>query len=130
MRILTTLALLSALASAQPVIWTTNSLIRTGQTDATGSGTQAQLWAGKGEYESFQIVVRGPVTAANVTVSDLAGPGGAIIPKSSFTLFKEHYVNVSPGSVNWLGTNQPLGAGWYPDPLIPFTDPNTGASLY
>lgn len=34
------------------------------------------------------------------------------------------YVNQS--SVNWLGTNQPIGVGWYPDPLVPFINPATG----
>ena len=121
-----------AVASAQPVVWVTSSLQRTGQTDPAGSGTQAQLAAGRGEYESFQIVVRGPsagLTNVNVTVSDLTGPGGAIIPKTSFTLFREHYVYVSQSSPNWGGSNQPLGAGWYPDGLIPFADPSTGADL-
>jgi hypothetical protein len=125
-------ALTSLAASAQPVAWVTSSLQRTGQTDPAGSGTQAQLSAGKGEYESFQIVVRGPATGlsnVNVIVSDLTGPGGATIPKTSFTLYREHYVYVSTSSPNWGGSNQPLGAGWYPDGLIPFTDPATGASL-
>jgi hypothetical protein len=124
--------LFSFLASAQPVVWVTSSLQRTSQTGAASSGTQAQISGGKGEYESFQIVVRGPASGlsnVNVTVSDLTGPGNAVIPSSSFSLFREHYVYVNLSSPNWGGSNQPLGAGWYADGLIPFNDPSTGASL-
>src|SRR3954471_20526548 len=126
------LALLPVAASAQPVVWVTPSLQRTGQNDAAGNGSQAHIYAAKGEYESFQIVVRAPsggLTNVNVTVSDLTGPGGAIIPKSSFSLFREQYVNVNQSSPNWSGTNQPLGAGWYADGLIPFNDPATGLPI-
>ncbi|HVW08835.1 MAG TPA: carboxypeptidase-like regulatory domain-containing protein, partial [Bryobacteraceae bacterium] len=52
-----------------------------------------------------------------------------MIPSTAFTLYREQYVYVNQGSVNWNGTNQPLGAGWYPDGLIPFTDPNTGQPI-
>jgi hypothetical protein len=77
-------------------------------------------------------VVRGPsggLTNVNVTVSDLTGPGGAVIPKTSLTLFREQYVSVSQSSPNWGGLNQPLGAASYPDGLIPFTDPVTGLPI-
>ena len=63
----------------------------------------------------------------NVTVTDLTGPG--TIAKSNISLYREQYVSVSPGSPNWGGSNQPLGAGVYPDPLIPFTDPSTGKPI-
>jgi hypothetical protein len=89
--------------------------------------------AGRNEYESFQIIVRGPVGGlgnTNVTVSNLTGPGGAVIPSTAFSLYREHYVHVNQGSVNWNGPNQPLGAGWYPDALIPFKDPNTGQPIH
>src|SRR5438874_2302295 len=117
---------ISFLASAQPIVWTTPSLIRTGINDAAGSGTQATLSAAGGEYESFQIAIQAPpggLTNVNVSVSNLTGPGGAIIASSNFSLFREHYVYVSQSSPNWGGSNQPQGAGWYPDALIPFTDP-------
>ncbi len=119
-------------AFAQPRVWVTDSMHRTGPSDSAASGSAVQLSAGKGEYESFQIVVQGPTGGlgnVNVNVSNLTGPGGAVIPSSAFTLFREQYVYVNKGSVNWQGTNQPLGAGWYPDGLIPFTDPTTGAPI-
>lgn len=126
-------SLLPAAAFAQPVVWTTPSLQRTGPSDAAGNGSSVTLSAGRNEYESFQIVVRAPIGGlgnVNVTVSNLTGPGGAVIPSTAFSLFREQYVYVNQGSVNWNGSNQPLGAGWYPDGLIPFTDPNTGQPIH
>ena len=52
-----------------------------------------------------------------------------MIPRTSFTLYREKYVYVSSSSPNWGGSNKPLGPGWYPDALIPFTDPETGKPL-
>ncbi len=120
------------LASAQPIVWTTNSLVRTGINDSARSGAQATISAAGGEYESFQIAIQAPpggLTNVNVSVTDLVGPGGAIIPRSSFSLFREHYVYVSQSSPNWGGSNQPQGAGWYPDALIPFTDQDSGRPI-
>ena len=126
-------SLLPIAASAQPTVWVTDSLTRTGVSDSAGSNTWEQLSAAKGEAASFQIIVQAPYGGlgnVNVTMSNLTGPGGAVIPSTAFTLFREQYAVVQPGSVNWLGSNQPLGAGAYPDGLIPFTDPNTGAALH
>jgi uncharacterized protein (TIGR03437 family) len=117
---------------AQPVAWTTSSLVRTGKTDAAGTGTQAMISAGRGEYESFQIAIQAPaggLTNVNVTVSALSGPGGATIPQSAFSLFREQYVYVDRSSPDWLGSNRPMGVGWYPDGLIPFNDPDTGQPI-
>ncbi|HVW09774.1 MAG TPA: glycoside hydrolase domain-containing protein, partial [Bryobacteraceae bacterium] len=119
-------------AWAQPTVWTTSSLVRTGKTDQAGTGTQAMISAGRGEYESFQIAVQAPaggLTNVNVTVSALSGPGGATIPQSAFSLFREQYVYVSKSSPDWEGSNRPLGVGWYPDGLIPFNDPATGQPI-
>ena len=119
-------------ASAQPTVWAVSSLVRVGNNAAAGTGTQATISAAKGEYESFQIAVQAPsggLTNVNATVSDLTGPGGATIAKSSFSLFREQYVYVSQSSPDWDGSNQPLGAGWYPDGLIPFTDPESGQPI-
>src|SRR6185503_828498 len=119
-------------ALAQPKVWVTPSMQRTGPTDAAGSGTLAQLYAAIGESESFQVVVQAPASGlsnVNFSVSSLSGPGGATLPSSAFSLYREQYVYVNKSSVNWLGSNQPLGAGWYPEGLIPFTDPVSGAPL-
>jgi hypothetical protein len=127
---------MGALAVAEnekhPVVWVAPSLQRVGMTESAGSATQANLWAARGEYESFQIVVNGAgagLTNVNVKVSDLTGPDGEVIPKSAFTLYREKYVQVKGSSPNWKGSNQPLPPGWYADPLIPLNDPNTGKPL-
>ena len=94
--------------------------------DAAGNTSEVNLAAARGEYESFQIVANGAgkgLGNVNVTVSDLRGPGGQVIPKTNFTLYREKYMHVTSASPNWKGTNQPMGPGWYPDALIPFTDP-------
>ncbi len=120
----------ASLGMAAPAVWIAPSLHRVGISDSAGGSTQAQLSAARGAYESFQIVVRaprGPLTKVNVTLSDLSGP--SVIPKSSFTLYREKFVYVSSASPNLHGSNQPLGAGWYPDALIPFTDPASGQPL-
>lgn len=118
------------LAVSQPQVWIAPSLHRVGMTDASNGVTQATLYGAKGATDSFQIVIPGGsdgFTNANVMISNLTGPG--TIPSTSFNLYRELYVNVSPGSPNWEGSNQPLGSGNYADPLIPFTDPATGNSL-
>ncbi len=100
--------------------------------DAPGGATQVKLSAARGEYESFQIVTNGSSTGQHivkVAVSDLKGPGGQMISQTSFTLYREKYLYVNASSPNWGGSNKPLGPGWYPDALIPFTDPSTGKPL-
>jgi Domain of unknown function (DUF4091) len=117
---------------AAPVVWVAPSLHRVGMSDAAGSVTQANLWAARGESQSFQIVASGGskgLTGVNVTVSDLRGPAGETIPHTDFTLYREKYMYVSSSSPNWKGSNQPMAPGWYPDALIPFTDPDTGKPL-
>ncbi len=126
-----TLFTFSGIGHAQggPIVWVVPSLQRVGQSDPAGSGTLAQLAAAKGEYESFQVVVKGPASGlsnVNVSVTDLTSSSGQTISKSNLSLFREQYVYVNASSPNWGGSNQPLGAGWYPDGLIPFVDPATG----
>ena len=122
----------AAHAEGNPSVWIAPSLHRVGMNDSAGSETHADLWAARGEYESFQIVANGGtkgLRGVNVTVSDLQGPDGQVIPKSNVTLYREKYVYVSSSSPNWKGSNQPMAPGWYPDALIPFTDPDTGKPL-
>ncbi|MFB3778148.1 MAG: glycoside hydrolase domain-containing protein [Bryobacteraceae bacterium] len=126
---------LMASASAQtgPVVWVARSLERVGPDDPARSGLRAEIRAARGEYESFQIIVKAPASSVlsdvNVIVSDLSGPGGRIIPKQNITLFREHYVYVGTSSPDWGGSNRPMAKGWYPDGLIPFVDPQTGLSI-
>jgi hypothetical protein len=122
----------SAHATTGPTVWVAPSLHRVGMTDAPGANAQADLSAARGEYESFQIVANGGTAGlsdVNVTVSDLQGPDGQVIPRTNMTLYREKYVRVTSSSPNWKGSNQPMAPGWYPDALIPFTDPESGKPL-
>src|SRR5712664_2103137 len=117
--------------SAFPV-WATSGLVRVGKTDTAGTASSISLSSARGETVDTQVVVQGPsggLTNVNVSASALTGPGGATILASSVTLYREYYVTVT-GTANYGGgSNPPLGSGTYPEPLIPFNDPETGAPL-
>src|SRR5438477_5571052 len=70
-------------SSAQPQATVAGDLERYDQFVVPPQRTTAAIYAAKGEYESFQIIVRGgsALTGVNVVVPDLVGPGGQIIPK-------------------------------------------------
>jgi hypothetical protein len=123
------------LSAAAPTVWVFDSLTRVAPTAAAGTQTQMTIYAGRGEYQSFQIGIQAPsggLTTVNVTASALTGPGGATIPASNLILFREQYVTIasnqtSDGSADGNPcTECPLGAGTYADGLIPFVDPDTG----
>jgi hypothetical protein len=121
----------TALGTSFPV-WAVPGLIRVGRTDAPGATSSINLSSARGETVDAQIVVQAPMnglTNVNVSASALTGPGSATIPPSNITLYREYYVTVT-GTENYGGgNNPPLGSGTYPEPLIPFNDPETGASL-
>jgi hypothetical protein len=83
------------------------------------------LYAAKGETESFQIIVRAPaggLTNVNVTTPAMSG--------ITATLFREYYLYISPGTTDWYtNRNKPEEDGYFPDGLIPFVDPDTGLPL-
>jgi hypothetical protein len=112
-------------AAAPPTVWTAPSLVRVGPDDAAGSATDIQLYAAKGETESFQILIRAPaggLTNVNVIAPNLGGPQA--------TLYREYYAYLPRSSADYASNlNHPLGAGWYPDGLIPFVNPDTGQDL-
>jgi hypothetical protein len=103
-----------------------------GLTDAQGTTTSVSLYGARGETVDTQVIVQGPaggLTNVNVTASALTGPGGVTIPAASLTLYREYYITVT-GTANYGGgSNPPQGSGTYPEPLIPFNDPETGSPL-
>ena len=118
--------------AAAPIVWVVDGMQRVKPDTPSQAATSIELFAARGEYEPFQIIVRGPsggLSKVNVLAQDLIGPGGQIISKSDITLYREHFVYLTRGSSDWGGTNRPLGPGWYPEPLIPFVDPETGQDL-
>lgn len=112
-------------AEAAPVAWVIPSMERVKPDSPAGAGSEITLYAAKGECESFQIVVRAPsggLTNVSLTAPDLGGP--------QVTLYREHFVYLTRGTSDWsTNRNKPLGPGWYPDGLIPFVHPVTGADL-
>ena len=118
-------------AAAFPV-WVASGLIRVGKTERPGMVSSIDVSGARGEIVDAQIIVHAPpsgLASVNVSASDLIAPGGGTIPASNITLYREYYVKVS-GTANYGGgSNPPLGSGTYPEPLIPFNDPETGAAL-
>jgi hypothetical protein len=99
---------------------------RVGRTEAPLQRPDANIWAARGEYESFQIVITAQteaVTGVDLAASDLIGPEGCLIPAAALALYREHYVHVTSPSPDPGQGNRPLGKGWYADALIPFADP-------
>jgi hypothetical protein len=119
-------------ASAQFRVWVQSSLIRVGKTDAPGTTSSITLSGGRGETVDTQVIVQAPtggLTNVNLSASALTGPGGATIPTSSITLYREYYITVTGTASYGGGSNPPLGSGTYPEPLIPFNDPKTTSPL-
>jgi len=118
-------------AAAFPV-WVASGLVRVGKTEAPGMASSIDLSGARGETVDAQIIVHAPasgLTNVNVSASDLTAPDGGTIPTANITLYREHYVTVT-GTANYGGgSNPPLGSGTYPEPLIPFDDPETGGPL-
>jgi glycosyl hydrolase family 123 len=118
-------------SSAFPV-WVVPSLVRVGEADAPGTVSSITLSSARGETVDTQVIVQGPaggLTNVNVSASALTGPGGASLPASSLTLYREYYLTVTGTASYGGGSNPPLGSGTYPEPLIPFNDPETGLPL-
>jgi len=113
-------------------VWVSHGLIRVGQTESPGTTSSVTLTGARGETVDTQVVVQAPaggLTNLNLSASALTAPNGASIPASSLTLYREYYLTVT-GTANYGGgSNPPLGSGTYPEPLIPFIDPETGSSL-
>src|SRR5215467_6201608 len=113
-------------------IWVASGLVRVGQTDAPGAASSISLSGARGEILDTQVIVQGTaggLTNVNLSASPLTGPGGASIPASNITLYREHYITVVGTSGYGGGSNPPLGSGTYAEPLIPFNDPETGLPL-
>ncbi|MGH9680948.1 MAG: glycoside hydrolase domain-containing protein [Candidatus Acidiferrales bacterium] len=119
----------NARADARPAVWVVPALSRIGREDAAQDVRRIVLWAGRGEYESFQVIVRGPrgeLTGMGVSASDLAGPSRRIISRTNVQIYREQYVHIEQGSPDPGGSNRPLGPGWYADALIPVPDEGGG----
>jgi hypothetical protein len=103
------------------------SMERIGQDQQSYGAGKVEIKSAKNEIESFQIVVTAPeqnIKVVNVTVSDLIGKDGSKIGKEHIKLFRTEYVRVRRST-----PRAELGPGLYPDPLVPFINPQTGKSI-
>src|SRR5207245_4939631 len=66
----------TAIAGSASVVHATQK-IRRGDAAVSPGVTSIQLEAARGEFEAFQIVVRGPATTITARPTDMIGPGGA-----------------------------------------------------
>ena len=115
---------------ARPIVWVVPALTRVGPEEAAQYAGQIVLYAGRGEYESFQVIVRGPaggLAGAMISASGLVGPEGRTISRANIRLYREQYVQITRGSPDRGGTNRPLGPGWYADALIPVSNASAGS---
>src|SRR3979411_129891 len=130
--LLTILIAFNSSSGAAFPVWVVSGLARVGNTDAAGTTSSINLSSARGETVDTQVIVRAPaggLSNVNLSASALTGPGNATIPASNVTLYREYYLSVT-GTANYGGgSNPPLGSGTYPEPLIPFNDPETGLPL-
>lgn len=118
-------------AAAFPA-WVVSGLHRVGKTEAPGVVSSIDVSGARGEIVDAQIIVHAPpkgLRNVNISVSDLTAPGGETIPAANIAVYREYYVTVTGTASYGGGSNPPLGSGTYPEPLIPFNDPETGAPL-
>ncbi|MBI3895005.1 MAG: DUF4091 domain-containing protein [Acidobacteria bacterium] len=105
--------------------WTTHALIKVRPNDAPPAGNMrgAELFAGRNEFESFQIVLRSDrhdVEKVDLQISDLRESSGSSIASKNVTIYLERYLKLEfPSSAEG-------GTGEWPDPLIPRIDRYAG----
>jgi hypothetical protein len=116
-------------AAPEPIVWSLSEMIRIGPTARPSSPQPVRLEAARNETVAFQIVVTAPVGG----LSNVGIRAGQFAPASHATLpirmsvYREYFVDV-PAASPVYGRPKSLGAGIYPDGLIPFVDDFTGKS--
>jgi hypothetical protein len=100
------------------VVEAVSALAQVFPADAPKGAPVAQLEAARGEWEAFQIVVRGPARAVRASAGKLRGPDAAALDAPR--LYRVGYLVVTtPSSVEGH-------TGPWPDPLIPDVDAYAG----
>ncbi|MBX3256495.1 MAG: DUF4091 domain-containing protein [Chitinophagaceae bacterium] len=103
-----------------------NSMERIGQDQALFGQPNAAIKAAKNEVESFQVVIHAAgrnIVIVKTEMSDLTGKAGTI-KKENIALFREEFTRIR------LSTPRAtLPPGLYPDPLVPFIEPQTGKPI-
>jgi hypothetical protein len=106
---------------AQLHAFTADSLTRIRPGDAARPLEAASLAAARGETESFQVGVRGPVRSVTAEMGPLTASDGAAIAAGNVTLYREQAVVVEQSTPYPGGSNPPDAPGAIPDALIPFS---------
>jgi len=77
------------------------------------------LKAARNEFVAFQVIVETnqPVFGVDVELSELRHPSGAKLEGKSLQILKQWYTQVRRPSLGYEASS--LGAGWYPDALMP-----------
>ena len=107
---------------AQPFAeWTTSALVKVRPTDPVPgmAAKSADLYAGRNEFESFQIVLRAEakdLAGVDIDFSDFRTSDGAAISKENICVYLERFLNLSRPS------SSEGSSGLWPDPLIPRVD--------
>jgi hypothetical protein len=101
--------------------WTTHPLAKVKPLDPIPSVPvkSVELYAGRNEFEPFQIVLRvksKDLSGVDIDFSDFRTADGAEISQKNVTVYLEEFVNLKrPSSIEG-------GEGLWPDPLIPRVD--------
>ena len=101
--------------------WTTHPLAKIKPLDPVPSAPakSVDLYAGRNEFESFQIVLRAGATdlsGVDIDFSNFRTSQGAEISKENVTVYLERFLNLHRPSTYEGGT------GLWPDPLVPRVD--------
>jgi len=110
-----------ALEPQQFTWWTTDPLAKVRPLDPVPDipVKVIDLYAGRNEFEPFQIVLRAKfkdLSGVDIDVSDFRTAEGVEISAKNVTVYREEFVNLSrPSSIEG-------GEGLWPDPLIPRVD--------
>jgi hypothetical protein len=126
--ILVVLSLVQATAGAGTIdLKAVPPTVRVRQEGAFKGADTVEVFAARGETESFQVVVTaagGSLRNVSAEMSPLKGEGEASLPANSITLYREVFIPVRYSSPQ--ATEPP---GLIADPLVPFVNPYTGARV-
>ncbi len=117
----------TAVAMADWHVWTETQTVRIVRESPPGASAKVYLSAARNEWISFQILARSssPLVIREFHPSEMKTEDGAAILAKHFHLFRQHQIHLTEGTPR----NDAFKPGWYPDPLIPFRHPLTGAPL-
>lgn len=108
-------------------VWTLTETRHVLRSEPTADHADVTLFCARNEHVDFQILLRSdtPLKEINLEADDLAGHDDSKIPRTEARLYRQHQLHLTAGTYR----NDGFKPDWYPDPLIPFTNPVTGQKL-